>query len=137
MRLGPLYHLLATWDLPSDPALFYGEGWALLANLVNLSAKTIDRDWYSYKNSLIRLALEECLDCWIDEEGIAYVETCVGQVSFHLVHNWWYEDEDEFEDLISYYTGRSGVWDQGNTQEHAPELVAEFLGVAYTKPSIV
>lgn len=116
--------LLNVWGLPMDSSLFYGEGWALLANLVNCSAKVLDQKWYNWKPYLVQRALHEVMNAWFDEEqGIAYVETLVAQVSFHMNGD------------LEYYplpdTGRQGEWSGEPTQFQAPYLIAEYIGESY------
>ena len=85
--------LLTFWGIPPDPVfLNTGDGLALMANLLNWSAKVVDPDLYYYKPGLIDEALGHCLLAGYDEkEAVVYIETAVGQVSFHVdsaEHEW-------------------------------------------------
>lgn len=111
-----LNKLLAYWGIAPERDLFHGEGIALLANLVNYSAKVLSYEWYDYKAELVQEALECTNHSWLNN-GIAYIETCVGQVSFHVF------PEDEIMD-----TGRQPKpWSQIETQFYAVELIQEYL----------
>ena len=63
------------------------DGIAILANCCNFAAKAWCDALYRYKPFLIRTAIERGTDAWA-EDGIVYLETAFGQVSFHA-----FEDE--------------------------------------------
>jgi hypothetical protein len=119
---------LKLWGLPVHPALFKeGEGLALVANLVNMSAKVVDERFYQIKADLVGLAFSSAFHCWeadgvaYVETGVAYVETGVGQVSFHL----WDEDWDYVPEV-----GRTpGEWAGGGGQARAWHMIVEWLGM--------
>jgi len=112
-----LVNLVGLWGIPwSDEMINCGEGIALLANLVNWSAKVVDYEYYDLKEELVQEALLRCTNSWQDGT-VAYVETCVGQVSFHIF--------DDMEDF-----GRThGEWSQEPTQERANELLREWMSM--------
>jgi hypothetical protein len=84
--------VLEEWKLERhlDRFLQHADGRALLAHLCNAGAKQFDYDLYYYKPDLIRLAAEGNPRAW-QHEGIVYIETRVGQVSFHVFEG---EDDD-------------------------------------------
>ena len=61
------------------------DGLAILANCCNFAAKVWDADFYTYKPVLIQAALHSSgVDAWASD-GIVYIETMLGQVSFHAL----------------------------------------------------
>lgn len=68
-----------------DSFLSCADGLALLANCCNFAAKSHDLDFYEHKPMLIEMATEdENAEAW-QSCGIVYIETSVGQVSFHAL----------------------------------------------------
>lgn len=116
-------YLLRIWNIPAEPDFFHGDGWAVLANLANWSAKTIDEEWYDWKPLFVQRALDEALSAWIDGddwETIVYVETAVGQLSFHVFI------EDGVRD--SFMRSPRG-WSGEDNQPWAVACCWEFIGV--------
>ena len=117
MKRRELQGLIASYGIPVCDELFVTpDGLALLANLVNLSAKTISEQWYDWKGLLVEMALQCHNHCWVND-GVAYFETCVGQVSFHI-----------FEDVDFDPQRHAEAWSGIETQYYAAELIIEFLG---------
>lgn len=115
-----LQSLLSRYGLPMVEAMFHGEGIALLANFVNLMAKWDSEYWYTYKAWLVNRALTECTG-WIDyDQAIVYLETSVGQVSFHML-----DDIEAIEDPMRSVD----VWEGPGSQGLAIELIQEYLDV--------
>jgi len=117
-----LSRLLSLAGLPPgslEELLASGEGVALLANLVNWQAKVDNEGWYDYKPALVDIAVRNAINTWV-ADGVAYVETPVGQVSFHI-----WEEDDHFDPMRS----GGGEWSGEPTQEYAVELLREFLSM--------
>lgn len=114
--------LLNWWHFPTGTYATLaatGEGLALIANLVNFSAKVVDPAYYDLKPGIVNLAAEKSNHCFYDdEEGIVYIETAVGQVSFHV-------SSDEIEVFNPHRTVET--WSGIATQFRAIELIEEFL----------
>lgn len=109
-----------TWfDLEShvDRFLACADGLALLANCCNCAAKWFDSDLYDYKPFLIRLAsMHPEADAW-SEDGIVYLETGLGQVSFHA----FYSEEQRLPEA----NGRT--WSGLEYQMNAPLVAQAFI----------
>jgi hypothetical protein len=84
--------VLDAWRLSRHQRRFLQslDGKALLAHLCNAAAKEFNPSFYEYKSDLIFQAIEGNPQAW-QEDGIVYVETPVGQVSFHVFEG---EDDD-------------------------------------------
>lgn len=100
---------------------------ALMSNLINWMAKIEDSEYYYCKPAFVKLASNLAPDNKSGiKDGVAYVDTDVGQVSFHLFDEI-YDDMDE--DIINqeidweYEKEWSGI----PTQEHSFELLDEYL----------
>ena len=108
-------------DLSGNP-----DGAALVALLCNYAAKTVDYGFYGIKPALTEYAvsLSPAQRVYWDEDGrCLYLETSVGQVSFHYVGRDW-----EDQELLSAISKRTPIrWDGGHLQDRAPELVRQFL----------
>src|SRR5450631_889931 len=83
--------ILAHFNLEAyaDRFIYSPDGLAIIANCCNYAAKCHNYDLYQHKPYLVELATQNHPECW-QEGGIVYVETCVGQVSFHSLYG---EDE--------------------------------------------
>lgn len=112
--------LLENNNLPAVSDIFEtADGLALLANLVNLSAKIDDYSLYNIKEDIVNEAAAMHHHCWL-AEGIMYFETCVGQVSFHVFGDY----QEPFD------TGRSPKpWSGIETQFVAVDLIRDFMCV--------
>ena len=77
--------VLAAWGLKPHLTAFLksADGLALLAHLCNAAAKMIDSGYYQAKPLLVQFAAEAHPFAW-HRDGIIYIETVVGQVSFHV-----------------------------------------------------
>lgn len=93
-----------------------GDGLAILANCCNAAAKWYESDLYQFKPYLIRQATSQCNECWQDA-GIVYIETCVGQVSFHALYG---EDQGLPEAFGRAWSGIEYQW-------NAPIVARAFL----------
>lgn len=112
--------LLNWWHFPTGTYATLaatGEGLALLANLVNFSAKVVDEQYYDLKPAVINAAMVASNHCSL-VDGIVYIETAVGQVSFHVFP----EDEEIFDPRRTY-----DAWSYEETQFRAVELIESFL----------
>jgi len=114
--------LLNWWHFPTGTYATLaatGEGLALIANLVNFSAKVINERYYDLKPQIVNEAAAKSNHSFYDDDqGIVYIETAVGQVSFHM-----FEDEGEvFNPLRTVER-----WSGKETQFRAIELIEEFL----------
>lgn len=78
--------ILRCFDLEDHSMDFIqdGHGLAILANCCNAAAKWFDVAFYELKPFLINLACARLDDCW-QHDGIVYIETSIGQVSFHAL----------------------------------------------------
>lgn len=104
-------------DMHTDRFLNSFDSLALLANCCNCAAKWFDDDLYVYKPLLVRLAsLHPDADAWASE-GIVYLETGLGQVSFHAL---WGEDAG-----LPEANGR--VWNGLEYQMNAPLVAQAFI----------
>lgn len=121
-RLSELYaaafKVLSWFNLEEHVERFIesADGPAILANCCNCAAKCFDCNLYDLKPFLVRLAAESHSDAWQDG-GIVYIETCVGQVSFHALYG---EDEG-----LPEANGR--VWSEIKYQMSAPLVAKAFL----------
>ncbi|SRR6266702_3299606 len=79
--------ILAYFDLTDYVECFLEspDGLAVLANCCNCAAKCYDCELYEHKPVLINLATAFHPECW-QVDGIVYIETSVGQVSFHALY---------------------------------------------------
>ena len=116
--------VLRTWGLQRYLPQFLAstDGLALLAHLCNAGAKFFDPSLYDDKPILVRYAAERHAFAW-HRDGVVYIETCVGQVSFHV-----------FGREGRHLTERSpdtGPWAGGWMQDMALEMAEEFLGISY------
>ena len=97
------------------------EAYPLIANLINYYAKSKDSSFYEYKPLILNYIAFNDERAWSRGDGILYVETPEGQVSFHVFEN---------EDLISYArkeTDETNKWTEINTQSFAVELLDNYL----------
>ena len=92
------------------------DGLAVLANCCNAAAKDYDNDLYLHKPRLIVEASQNNPGAWANE-GIVYIETPHGQMSFHV-----FEDED---DGLPAANGRT--WSGIPLQPIAREVALAFL----------
>jgi hypothetical protein len=92
------------------------DGLALVAHLCNAAAKFICSSFYEMKGELVEAAANAHPFAW-HRDGVVYIETCVGQVSFHV-----FEDCDL--DLIPE---RDTPWAGGWMQDRAREMALAFL----------
>lgn len=84
----PVAHeILAHFNLDPYAHLFLAspDGLAILAICCNCAAKWYDPNLYEHKPDLVSLVTSTDIECW-QEAGIVYIETCVGQVSFHALY---------------------------------------------------
>ena len=110
--------MLCAWGAQSETArlLSSADGVALVAHLCNAAAKQICESYYQYKPMLVQYAAEIHSFSW-HHNGVVYIETVVGQVSFHV-----------FEDETEYLPEReSGQWAGGFMQDAAYEMLQAFL----------
>jgi hypothetical protein len=110
--------ILAPYGLEQHLDRFFEDqdGIAILANLCNLAAKRFCYKYYEDKPWLIEEACRDNPLCW-QSEGIVYIETRVGQVSFHAFCG---EDEGLPE-------ANGKVWSEIPYQEHAPLVAIAYL----------
>jgi hypothetical protein len=110
--------ILSFFDLEQERERFLvsGDGLAILANCCNAAAKWYEGDLYQFKPYLIRQATQYCDECWQDG-GIVYIETCVGQVSFHALYG---EDHGLPEAFGRTWSGIEYQW-------NAPLVARAFL----------
>jgi hypothetical protein len=78
-------------DEHAEQFLTCADGLALLANCCNCAAKCYDDDLYEHKPLLVTLAATHPDACAWQDQGIVYIETEIGQVSFHALYG---EDGD-------------------------------------------
>ena len=117
--------LLGYWKIQPDPSLFSPDGVALIANLVNLTSKT-DYDVYWLKDELCYwLTKNHSQAHYSADEGCLYVDTLVGQVSFHL---------PSCEHLMPL-TGGEPRWSGIEVQFDAPELLKQFVSINRSRDS--
>jgi hypothetical protein len=114
--------VLSAWGLRHYASRFLSctDGIALVAHLCNAGAKFIDDTLYDLKPLLVQYAAELHPFSW-SRDGVVYIETVCGQVSFHI-----FEDEDMY---LSTRCELSGPWAGGFMQDIARELAEEFLGI--------
>lgn len=109
----------------TDFFLSSADGMAILAHLCNALAKQYEEesdDLYEWKPVCIEAAIlayrgEERYDAYWAENGIIYLETAYGQVSFHDFGSLWRALPDA--------NGRT--WDRRQTQKYALEFALAFL----------
>lgn len=106
------YGLALTSDLRSP------DGIALVCNLVNWYSKTVDDQYWVKDNLMIWLAENHPSARTSRYKDILYVETAMGQVSFHIM------GFDAVHDVVQ--TGGSPVWDGAHVQPDSPRLVNWF-----------
>lgn len=86
--------LLGMYGFSISPELLKPDGIALIANLANFAAKTHDENFYNLKHTLcVWLINNHRKAYYVHKSNLLYVETQVGQVSFHI---WPEEDEVKF-----------------------------------------
>lgn len=109
--------VLTAWGLQPHMARFLNcsDGLALLAHLCNAGAKLIDPMLYEHKPLLVQYAAETHPFAW-HRDGIVYIETVVGQVSFHV-----------FEDETEHLSERETPWAGGWMQDFAEHMAHAFL----------
>jgi hypothetical protein len=94
----------------------------LIANLANYYAKTEDYGFYDAKDDLLSYLVRANPNVWSHGDGIVYIETPQGQVSFHV-----FNDSDEIAKEFGLDpTGR--VWSEVEMQFIAEKLLAEYIG---------
>lgn len=110
--------VLKAYGLQRELPRFLGcpDGFALLAHMCNAAAKFIDPDFYEIKGLLVQAAADAHPFAW-HRAGIVYIETCVGQVSFHV-----FEDVD-----VSLLPVRQTPWAGGWMQDGAELMARAFL----------
>jgi len=96
------------------------------ANLINWSAKRVGIDYYDFKGLAVDVALLLCdggVNCLLDEddvdECIAYVDTDLGQFSFHVF------DEPVVES-VKWHDYDKG-WECVPRQRYAVELISKWI----------
>jgi hypothetical protein len=112
--------VLRLWKLEDHLDRFVDDpdGLALLANLCNFSAKCKGQGLYAYKPYLVRQAALTHPISWSDkDQGIVYIETILGQVSFHV-----FKDEDK-----GLPDARGRKWSKLDYQFTAPLVAAAFM----------
>lgn len=109
--------VLKAWNLQKELPRFVSspDGLALAAHLCNAAAKFISSEFYDLKSDLVREAAEAHVFSW-HRDGVIYIETCVGQVSFHI-----FEDED------FYIEDRETPWAGGWMQDAAYLMALAFV----------
>jgi hypothetical protein len=108
--------VLSGWGSYPLSELYSPDGVALVCNLVNLHCK-VTADVYWLKERMTTwLAVNHPRAVYVPQEGCLYVETPVGQVSFHLYYS-------PYERPCT--GGRAELRER--SQENAPALLAQFL----------
>lgn len=116
-------NLLSFWSLSANADEIWNDptGAALLAQAVNASAKAVNPQWYDHKAAAVTRAVE--LNNFVDydeAEGVVYIQTPFGQVSFHMI--------DEVNETIETATRLVPMkWDGLRLQEFAIGMLAEHL----------
>jgi len=116
---GSAMKVLRAWGLQHHTSRFMScaDGLALIAHLCNAAAKFKSYDFYDLKPALVQAAAEAHPFSW-HREGVVYIETCVGQVSFHV-----FGDVD-----LSCIPERATPWAGGWMQDKAYEMALAFIG---------
>ena len=103
------------------------EALPLIANLANMYAKTIDFDLYDTKDHLLFYIAKNDKRAWSHGDGIIYVETDEGQVSFHVFNGQ--------DDIANKYglnpEGRE--WSQEEIQFLAENLLYKYIKKHFSK----
>lgn len=112
--------VLRAWNLHGALPQFLAsaDGLAIVAHLCNAGAKRIDDSLYAYKPLLVRVAAEAHPFAFA-RDGIVYIETPVGQVSFHIFHG-----EDA---LLPRAEAEHRPWAGGWMQDIAYDMATAFL----------
>ena len=102
---------------------------ALFASTINWLAKISKYEFYQYKPALVRLAAHLAPEGRSGQKGgVVYVDTALGQVSFHMPFDEVYEDLDEGHianlDVDWEYPGE---WSGVSLQEKSPLLLARYM----------
>ncbi len=93
----------------------------LIANLANMYAKVIDYNFYDAKDALLYYIAKNDDRAWSYGDGIVYVETDEGQVSFHV-----FEGQDEIANKYGLDPeGRD--WTGEDIQFLAEDLLYEYI----------
>ena len=112
--------VLRAWGLQHHAPRFLSsaDGLAIVAHLCNAAAKFICSSFYDLKPRLVEAAANAHPFAW-QRDGVVYIETCVGQVSFHI-----------FEDIdLSCVPTRATPWTGRWMQDNAYQMALAFLGV--------
>ena len=102
---------------------------ALYANLVNRLAKTVSEEFYDCKPAFVRLAAHLSPEGKSGEkDGVVYIDTDVGQVSFHMFDELYdkIDKEDVANILVDWDYPKE--WSGEPAQEIAIDLLLKYLG---------
>lgn len=99
----------------------------LIANLANMYAKTIDYNLYDIKDFMLFYIAKNDKRAWSHGDGIVYVETDEGQVSFHVFNGQ--------DDIANKYglSPEGKEWSQQEVQFLAEDLLYEYIKKHFSK----
>jgi hypothetical protein len=99
----------------------------LIANLANMYSKTINYNLYDIKDLLLFYIAKNDKRAWSHGDGIIYVETDEGQVSFHVFNGQ--------DDIANKYglNSEGREWSQEEVQFLAENLLYEYVKKHFSK----
>lgn len=105
-------------------------GFPLIVNLINFSAKSIDRSWYDFKPAFVKFMQYIHPETWVheDDSSVIVARTPFGEVSFHV-----FSDEVERSEIYGQIpvpgkTNENDFGTQGKAVELIEDFVADYIG---------